>query len=158
MQVRVICAAIAMTLTAAMVTSRAAHANASCTVLVTNTVNKLTQSGGAYRFEMTIHRTDIGLVTYSSGDLSKTGSPSWPLSGSSNQLFSDRFSSNQPFNINAADSLTPWISSTGQLYIWYNNWGFSTQWDMGCTGNTFTAIVPNYGVVTLTLRYWWTIG
>jgi hypothetical protein len=134
-----------------------AHANATCTSVVANYTSSV--GNGWYDFELTIHRTDIWDVTYSRGTIQRNGtSTTWPLRGSSNQLFSDRYAGNQPFNINAADQLTVWISSTGQLYIYYAPWNFSTSWDMGCSGNTFTAIVPGYGVVTLTLRGWNVIG
>jgi hypothetical protein len=145
---------LALALALAGATTTAAHADASCTTLVTNINNTLVQSGGYYDFEMTMHRTSISTVSYSSGYLQRTGNASWPLSGSSNQLFADRRAGNQPFNINASDTLTPWISPTGSLYIYYNTWSFSTQWDMQCTGNTMTRIIPGFGVVSLTLRAW----
>jgi hypothetical protein len=135
--------------------STAAHADSTCTQLISNVNATLNSQGGYYDFEMTMHRTDVGLVTYSSGALWKNGSnPAWPLVGTSNQLFSDRRSGNQPFNFNAADQLTPYISPSGALYIYYNTWRFSTQWDMSCVGNTLTKIVPGFGVVSLTFRSW----
>lgn len=135
-------------------TSTTAHANSTCTTLVNTITNTLAQSGGYYDFEMTMHRTDVALVTYSSGTLWRSGNSFWPLTGNSNQLFSDRRAGNQPFNFNAADLLTPWISTSGLLYIYYNTWNFTTQWDMGCSGNTLTQIIPNFGVVTLSFRAW----
>jgi hypothetical protein len=145
---------LALALAGVTATSQNAHADASCTALVSNVANTLNQSGGYYDFEMTMHRTDVALVSYSSGTLGRSGNASWPLSGSSNQLFSDRRSGNQPFNINAGDTLSPWISTSGVLYIYYNTWRFSTQWDMQCTGSTLTRIVPGFGVVSLTIRAW----
>jgi hypothetical protein len=133
-----------------------ARADASCSSLVTSMANQLNQHGGAYDFELTIHRTDVWLVTYSAGTLHGTGSFDWPATGTANQLFSDRRSGNQRFNASAADTLTPWISATGQLFIFYNTWNFSTTWDLSCSGSTFTANVPNVGIVSLTLRNWHT--
>lgn len=145
----------ALTLALALVTTAGtAHADATCSSLIANVTNKLAQSGGYYDFEMTMHRTDVDLVSYSRGTLYRSGNVSWPITGSSNQLFSDRRAGNQPFNFNAADTLTPWISTQGLLYLWYNTWSFSTQWDMQCTGNTLTRIIPNFGVVSLTFRAW----
>ena len=134
--------------------SGAARADASCTALVQEIVSQLQQNGGFYQVEMTMHRTDVSLVTYSSGTVDLTGYASWPLNGSANQLFSDRLAGNQPFNFNAADQLTPWISATGSLYIYYDTWNFSTNWDMSCTGNTMTRIIPGFGVVSLSFRGW----
>lgn len=133
-----------------------ARADGTCTAVVASYANSV--SNGWYDFELTMHRTDIGLVTYSRGTIQKYNSTSWPLWGSSNQLFSDRFAGSQPFNINAADQLTVYLSTTGQLYIYYQPWNFSTSWDMSCSGNTFTKIIPGFGVVTLTLRGWHVIG
>jgi hypothetical protein len=118
--------------------------------------NQLNQHGGVYDIELTMHRTDVAFVSYSKGTLHGTGSADWPATGSANQLFSDRKNGSQPFNINAADSITPWISSTGQLFIFYNTWNFSTTWDMTCSGSTFTQNVPGVGIVSLTLRNWHT--
>ncbi|TMQ05386.1 MAG: hypothetical protein E6J91_40730 [Deltaproteobacteria bacterium] len=121
--------------------------------------NQLIAHGGAYNFDLTFHRTDIDLVEYSRGAMSLYSTGYWAVTGGATyQVFRDRYSGNQPFNINAADTITPYISTDGQLYIWYNTWSFSTQWDMSCTGNTLTKIIPNLGVVTLTFRNWWTIG
>ncbi len=131
-----------------------AHADSSCTTLVTNMANQLNQNGGAYDIELTMHRTDVALVSYSKGTLHGTGSTAWPATGTANQLFSDRKNGTQPFNISAADTITPWISSTGQLFIFYNTWNFSTTWDMTCSGSTFTQNVPGFGIVSLTLRNW----
>src|SRR5262245_12993017 len=133
-----------------------ARADATCTTTVANYANSV--GIGWYDFELTIHRTDIWDVTYSRGTIEKYNNTYWPLWGSSNQLFSDRYAGNQPFNINAADHLTVYISTTGQLYIYYQPWNFSTSWDMSCSGTTFTKVIPGYGVVTLTLRGWHVVG
>lgn len=140
---------------AGLFASQPARADSTCTALVTSIKSSLDQNGGSYAFEMTMHRTNTKLVTYSSGRVWPQSNPFWPLVGTSNQLFSDRaVGETQPFNANAADQLTPYIGSTGQLYIHYNTWNFSTQWDMTCVGQTMTQIVPNHGVVTLTFREW----
>jgi hypothetical protein len=133
-----------------------AHADSSCTSLVTSMANQLNTNGGMYDFELTMHRTDVALVTYSKGTLHGTGGTPWIATGTANQLFSDRKNGAQPFNINAADTITPWISSSGQLFIFYNTWNFSTTWDMTCSGSTFTQNVPGFGIVSLTLRTWHT--
>jgi hypothetical protein len=114
-----------------------------------------TRSAGtiSHRFRRPDRRTDVTLVEYSSGTLWKWSNLYWPIIGTSNQLFSDRRTGDQPFNINAADTLTIYINPTGQLYIHDAPWNYNTSWDMGCIGgNTFTRIVPGLGVVTLTLR------
>ena len=156
---RVIYAAIAAALLG-VATSSPAHADATCTGLISNVRNQLISHGGAYNFDLTFHRTDIDLVEYSRGAMSLYSSTGyWALTGGPTyQLFRDRYNGNQPFNINAADTISPYISADGQLYIYYNTWNFTTQWDLSCTGNTLTKIIPGFGVVTLTFRNWWTIG
>lgn len=138
-----------------------ARADATCTPTVTNYVSYLNQHGGWFNFELSIHRIDAPLVTYSRGQISKWGNSYWPLRGTSSQLFSDRFSyagaTPQPFQVGAADQLTVYVSTSGELYIHYAPWNFTTQWDLSCSGNVFTKLVPGYGVVTLTLRNWETI-
>ena len=145
---------LAMMVGVTVVSAGQARADASCSSLVTSMANQLNQHGGVYDFELTIHRTDTWLVEYSAGTLRSTGGAPWVVSGTANQLFSDRKAGNQRFNANAADTITPFISSTGQLYIFYNTWNFSTTWDLSCTGSTFTANVPGEGIVALTLRNW----
>jgi hypothetical protein len=159
MRNRVIFAAIA-TAVIGLAGQRAAHADASCNALITSVRNQLVAHGGAYNFDLTFHRTDIDLVEYSRGAMSLYSSTGyWALTGGpTSQLFRDRYNGNQPFSINAADTITPYVAADGQLYIWYNTWSFSTQWDLSCTGNTLTKIIPNFGVVTLTFRNWWIIG
>jgi hypothetical protein len=153
-------AVIAMIFVGVVASSHSAHANGTCTGLITSVRNQLIAHGGAYNFDLTIHRTDIDEVEYSRGAMSLyTSTGYWALTGGATyQLFRDRYNGNQPFNMGAADLITPYVGSDGQIYIWYNTWGFQTQWDLGCTGNTITAIVPNVGVVTLTFRSWFTIG
>jgi hypothetical protein len=136
--------------------AQSARADSSCTSLVASMANQLNTNGGMYDFELTMHRTDVAFISYSKGTLHGTGGAAWPATGSANQLFSDRKSGTQPFNINNADTITPWISSTGQLFIFYNTWNFSTTWDMSCSGSTFTQNVPGVGIVSLTLRSWHT--
>jgi len=133
-------------------TSLPARADSSCTPLVNNIYNALNTYGGSYTFEMTMHRTGVKLVTYSDGAVRASGIPVWLLRGSSNQLFSDRTSGTQPFNINAADSLTVSFSASGRLRIFYSPWNFTTTWDMSCQGNVMTKNVPGHGVVTVTFR------
>ncbi len=134
-----------------------ARADTTCSAFVQQTVQKLKTSGGWYDFDLTMHRTNTPLVSYSHGTmwLTGTGNEYWALTGQSNQLFNDRYNGNQPFGINAADTITPYISTDGRLYIYYNTWNFSTDWDMGCVdGNVMTKYIPGHGVVTLTLRGW----
>jgi hypothetical protein len=155
MQRTVIYAAIAMTLAGAAINSNSAHADASCTTLISNVKNQLmATAGAAYTFDLTFHRTDVDEVEYSRGIMTLYSSTDyWALIGASAyQLFRDRYNGGQPFNRGAADTITPYISTDGQLYIWYNTWSFSTQWDLSCTGNTLTKIIPNFGIVTLTFR------
>jgi hypothetical protein len=134
-------------------TAGEARADATCTPVVANHVSSI--GAGWYDFELTIHRTDVELVSYTRGFFMRNGtSTSWPLKGEGQMYFSDRFAGNQRFNVNAADALDVYISSTGQLHIWSRTWSFATSWDLGCSGNTFTKIIPGHGVVTLTLRGW----
>ena len=158
MKLSTICAALAFALAAGVVHTETAHADASCTALVTSMTNTLKQSGGYYMFDMTMHRTDVAFVSYSSGSVGLLNNTSWPLYGTSNQLFSDRYNGSQPFNINAADQLQVWIGSTGSLYIYYKPWNFATNWDMSCSSTTITRNLPGVGVVTLTFHWYPPIG
>jgi hypothetical protein len=140
--------------TALLGAARSARADSSCASLVAAMANQLSAHGGAYDFELTMHRTDIGFVSYSKGTLHGTGGGAWIATGTGGQLFSDRLSGTQPFTVSRTDTITPWISSTGQLYIYYDTYRFSTTWDMSCSGSTFTQNVPGVGLVSLSLRNW----
>jgi hypothetical protein len=141
---------------AAVVSMGSARADATCPALINSVVNTLqSKGGGYYNVEMTMHRTDVALVTYSNGRVALDGTyAGWPLLGYTNQLFSDRLNGSQRFNQNAADQLTIYISETGLLYIYYDTWHFVTDWDMSCTGNTLTKVIPGFGVVSFTFRNW----
>jgi len=67
MRSTVIPAAIAMVLVGVAANSNSAHANATCTTLISNVKNQLIAHGGAYNFDLTLHRTDIDEVAYSRG-------------------------------------------------------------------------------------------
>lgn len=144
---------VAGVVTGSMIASTA-HADSSCTSLMTAVANQLNAHGGVYDFDLVIHRTDVTLTEYSVGTVHATGGPAWPATGNANQLFSDRKNGTQPFNINAADSLTVFLGSTGSLFINYNTWSFSTTWDMTCSGSTMVQNVPGEGIVSLTIRGW----
>ena len=137
---------------------RPARADASCSALIAGKLDYLTRHGGSFAVEMTMHRENIAAVSYSSGSLwrdSRTGH----LIGGSNQLFSDRRSGAQPFNVNAGDRLELDLSPDGLLHIYYATWRFETDWDMSCQGPVVTKYLPGFGVVTLTFRNWeWPIG
>src|SRR4029077_13257279 len=87
--------------------SNSAHANATCTTLISNVRNQLIAHGGAYNFDLTFHRTDIDLVEYSRGSMSLYSSTGyWAVTGGNTyQLFRDRYNGNQPFNFGAADTI-----------------------------------------------------
>jgi hypothetical protein len=132
-----------------------ARGDATCPAMISSINGTLNAQGGYYNIEMTMHRSDVKLVSYSSGFVNSNNNTDWPLTGSSNQLFSDRLNGDQPFNINAADQLTFWISASGRLYIYYNTWNFTSDWDLSCYGsNLMSAVIPGFGVVTLTFRDW----
>jgi hypothetical protein len=133
--------------------SGSARANASCNTLIANTYKTLQSQSAFYWFDMTIHRFNVNWVSYSTGTLHPdSGNAAWPLRGSSNQLFSDRYYGTQPFNIGAPDQLSVRVSSSGRLYIYYSPWAYTTDWDMSCTGRSMTKVVPGFGSITLTLR------
>ena len=92
------------------------RADATCTTFVSNTYNTLRSQGARYWLDLTIHRFNVGWVSYSTGAVTPdSSSTAWPLRGATNQLFSDRSSGNQPFTVSAQDQLSLWISSTGRL-------------------------------------------
>lgn len=139
---------------AAWLVTGVARADSTCTALISNIANTANTYNVEYIVEMTTHRFDVDWVSYSSGQIGPTHDVTWPLSGQSNQLFSDRLSGSQPFDVNRADQLYFQISSSGVLYIYNVTWHFPISWDMSCTGNALTKIIPGFGVVTFTFRNW----
>jgi len=154
MQIRALGMCLAAMFAIAAASSRSAHADASCTSLVSGLKQTLDQSGGRYSVRMTIHRTDIDTVAYGDG-IASANTASWPLFFSTTQLFADRLphGSSQPFDVNAGDRLRIWISTTGLLYIVNDTWNFTVQYDMACSNNTMTRNIPGLGVTTLTFRW-----
>lgn len=128
-----------------------AVADATCTALVASKWNQAITHGEWYFFELTIHREDVGFVTYSHGVLTPYAGGNF--SGRSDQLFSDRLSaSGQRFNTNQADSLILTLDNSALLKIHYVTWNFDTIWDLSCQGSTLSTYVPGIGRVTLTFR------
>jgi hypothetical protein len=127
-----------------------AQADDSCAGYLASKVKQAQKAGQWFTVELTMHREDAKLVTYSIGSLSPNSDGSF--SGRANQLFSDRKPAPQPFSSNAADQLDLRLSPTGQLQIHYNPWNFDTSWDLSCKGSMLTTYVPNFGIVTLTFR------
>jgi len=108
-------------------------------------------NGVAHPIELTMHREQEKLVTYSTGSLSAVAGGG--LSGTANQLFSDRSGpGSQPFNLAAADQLDLTLTPTGSLHIHYKPWNFDTDWALSCKGSLMTSYLQNFGVVTLTFR------
>jgi len=142
-----------MSLGMLLFTGTRAHADASCTSLVQSKVAYIQQYGGFYYMDMSMHREDVSWVSYSSGIISwdQVGSG---LSGNSNQIFSDRRSGIQPFDINQRDELSFDLSSYGFLHIHSITWGFDTFWDMSCQGELVTKYFPGFGTITLAFRGW----
>jgi hypothetical protein len=128
----------------------AAKADATCTGVLADKLAKARASGQAYAVQLTMHRENVKLVSYSEGFLSPNADGSF--GGGANQLFSDRLAAQQPFNVNAADYLDLRLSGSGVLAIHYVNWNFDTTWDLSCKGGVLTSYIANFGVVTLTFR------
>ncbi len=146
--------AAAITLSLIFAGSGIARADASCISLLNGKITYLNQHHGYFTMEMTVDKDSLSYDTYSSGWLELSGT-SW-LYGTSNLLFSDRFSGNQPFNVNASESLQIWIDSTGRLYLYNNNYSYYVVYgaDMSCNGGLLSKYVPGLGQVTLVFRSW----
>jgi hypothetical protein len=127
-----------------------ARADGTCTALLATKFKEAQAKNQFYNIQLSIHREDIKLVTYSAGDLAPNQDGGFI--GRANQLFSDRRAISQPFNINAADQLDLRLSATGVLRVHYNPWNFDTAWDLSCSGSMLTKYLPGFGVVTLTFR------
>lgn len=91
------------------------------------TLAPMFSAGGAH-IKMAINTVDTRWVSYTDGFIQLSGS--W-LTGALSQLFSDRtttvgsgFGALQPFYVFAADTHTPFIGSTGEVWIWNNTWSF----------------------------------
>jgi hypothetical protein len=144
--------ALAATLGLAM-TAGSAHADASCTSLIASKTNTLQQSHGWYNFEITVTKDPLADVTYSFGTLALSGSY---LYGTADLAFSDRFNGNQGFNVNATEQIQLWVSPTGQVWIWNNNYHYYivSGVDMTCNGGLISKYVPGLGMVTVAIRGW----
>lgn len=137
-----------------------AQADASCTAMLTGKYNYLIAHDGGYVFELT--RTDDGApgnVTYSRGELGIAGLELHDPGSS--YLFSDRhdgYSNGQRFSIYGAETIQVWISQSGALWIYNNDYGYYilNNADMSCVGNTMTKYV-NGAVYTLAFREYFNI-
>jgi hypothetical protein len=133
-----------------------AWADGTCTTFLAAKAAEAKAKNQFWQIELTMHRENVFLVSYSFGSLAPN--PDGSFTGHSNQLFSDRgvsispqgFRTGQPFDIHAADQLNLSLSPTGLLHIHYSPWNFDTSWDMSCPGPLLTKYVRGHGVVTLT--------
>ncbi len=107
--------------------------------------------------KMTIATSDPGRwVSYTDGFLKLSGAY---LTAEVTQLFSDRvvYPPNsfigQPFNINNADQVTPYIGSTGMVWIYNNTWGGWVSFQGSCTGSFLYGFV-NDVMVSFSLAPW----
>src|SRR5215468_2091030 len=105
-----LCVSIVSTIILLMIIPQVALADGTCTALVASKWNQAYPNGEWYNVELTMHREDVTFVSYSGGWLQPQ--PDGSFSGGLNQLFSDRWAGNQPFNINAADWLQVKLSPT----------------------------------------------
>lgn len=138
----------------AMLCSHSVWANDSCTAFLADKYDQAQAQGQWWHIQMTIHREDVPLVTYSDGFLSPNTDDTG-LSGRSNQLFSDRFpqGGTQPFDLNSSDFLDLYMSSTALFRIHYHPWEFETTWDFSCnTGSVMVSYQPGFGLITVTFR------
>ncbi len=144
----------AVTAIAAATSPSAARADATCTNLLNAKRSQLTQYSGWYYLELVNTKDPLGDVTYSTGTIGLDGS--WGFYGTANLEFSDRWNGSQNFNINAVEQVQIWISNSGQIWIYNNNYHYyivSGQ-DMSCTGGLMTAYVSGLGQVTFAFRNW----
>lgn len=153
---RSLLAAIAVSAAAALAPS-AARADASCNALLPGKFSYLQQHGGFYDVEITVTKDSLPYVTYSSGYLNLSGSY---LYGSANLQFSDRYNGAQNFNASAAETIRIWISRTGTLWIYNDNYSYYivSNFEMSCAGGLISKYVPGLGVVTVAIRSWNIIG
>jgi|SRR5215510_2095576 len=134
-----------------------ANADSTCSSLLPAKFSYLTQNSGYYDFEVTVTKDSLHYVTYSKGLLALNGSY---LYGTTNLEFSDRYNGSQNFNVSAIENTQVWISSTGVLWIWNNNYNYYiiSGTDMSCAGGLITKYVPGLGVVTIAIRDWHYLG
>lgn len=114
-------------------------------------------AGGAH-VKMTISTADASKwVSYSDGYLKFNGGGY--LTAQVDQLFSDRmvYAPNsfigQPFNIGAADHITPYVGSTGMIWIYNNTWGGWTSYQATCA-NGFVYGFIDGAMVNMALAPW----
>jgi hypothetical protein len=130
-----------------------ASADSTCSSLLPGKFSYLSTYGGYYTLEITVTKDSLQYVTYSTGRVQLSGSY---LYGGANLEFSDRYNGTQNFNINATENTRIWISQTGALWIYNDNYSYYivSGTDMSCAGGLITKYVPGLGVVTVALRSW----
>lgn len=133
---------------------RVAHADASCSSLLSGKISYLATNGGSYAYTVTIVKDSLAYVTFTDGHgLRWDGT--W-LHSPDNIQFSDRRNGSQNFNINETESSAIWVDQSGHLWIHndvYNSWIVSGH-DMSCVGGLISKYVPGLGVVTVRLGAW----
>lgn len=88
---------------------------------------------------LTIHRKNNSWVAYSTGTIGKTSNGDL-ASSALKQLFSDRVTGTQPFDVAKPDSQTlRFRASDGQLTLHNSTWNFDTVLTPSCSGNLITA-------------------
>jgi hypothetical protein len=131
-----------------------AHADASCSSLLSGKISNLVTNGGSYTYTVTIVKDSLAYVTFTKGyDLKWDGT--W-LHSTDKIQFSDRYNGSQNFNINEMEPSAIWIDQSGHLWIrndLYNSWIVS-GYDMSCVGGLISKYVPGLGVVTVRIGAW----
>ena len=137
--------------------STIAHADASCTSLLTSKYNYLSAHGGWWGYELTISGDGSGQdVRYTRGAL--TLSAPYMYDGGGSNTFSDRYdgySNGQNFSVHAPETIRVWLDQSGDLWIYDNNYSYwlLNNGNMSCSGGVVTKYV-NGAVFTLAFRAW----
>jgi len=150
MQSRIRILLAAFSLAAVTLSARPSHAD-DCSVALA----PLFSAGGAH-IKMSISTVDVSWVSYTDGFIRLSGG--W-ITGALSQLFSDRMAAvpnsfiSQPFNISAPDTHTPYIGSSGEVWIWNNTWGFWTHFFGQCSGGFLYGVVDG-AMITIAATPW----
>lgn len=131
-----------------------AHADSTCVTLMKTITDQLRLRGGVFDFELVVHQSDITLTTYSEGQLrfDQNADPVFTVSGNATRLWSTRKNGNQPFNINAPNTITVFLDPNGTLGIIDRATSTGSAWDMTCFGKTFWFKLDRLGVASLVVR------
>jgi hypothetical protein len=138
-----------------------AHADATCTALLSSKFSYLQNNGGWYSYSVVVVKDSLNYTTFTSGPhlsldgsyLSNAGWQTDPIQ------FSDRYNGNQNFDVNQTEPMYIWIDQTGDLWLYNTKYSYYIVNDvnMSCAGGLVTKYISGLGQVVVMFGPWSTI-